>query len=907
MIDQRIYRMFWQLLTCCLSLGFVFVVGGESRADELRTQGDTLTNVWTGQAEEVRQLILKTAALPGGGTVKPLADGPVLVWVERCFYGSDNAYSSEETRYAVLRVLVANRTDAEIRIKREKITLQAAGKDFSIGARLTLLRNVPLQIDWHDAGHVRAQSQLRTPQTLKIAPGKASAFWCLFAGFDSIPELPELRLKIVPETGAPLELDLNAQQKARLGLSILRLGPGGALALLTVHGQLNRINAGAMAKEIITIVEQGGSRFLVQWAPEARPSDDVLFNWLIASSHRAEQDNPLQQQLPALPATRQFLLAELPQENLDVEEWNGLGIAIYKTSREAAVFALKEIYEQIDPRIALQEIKTGHPWSKIAALEYAGPRLHPDALPDLLALSESSDPSVQTAAVMALGAQKNSAAQEALEKLIFHADPELAKTAFSSLLQTATPQGRQTASRLLKEKKINIPRSELLPLLADYYHPAWLPEIVDSIHDPQPAVRSQALAVLHRIGHPQLIEFCRAGLKDSDESVRQQAFQILVDQSDRSGEQSAREYALKRLEEGHIDDAILQFVERIRETRATPALVAALKDPNADRNRLIEVIGVIGTDQHLKQVLEMVPEFDDEERMATLLLSSRMSVPERLKLVRTVLETSQTTVAYTAIEILKSIGNDEALDILDSMLKKRTSQELVDVTCVALGEIGTSAAVQRLRQLRKQADQAGNNHQFNAAMQGLKIWRSRLPGLNFIESGYIHLNGNDDEKAIKAFSMAILINPELPDAFASRGNIYLRKGDFKKAGKDFDRAIALDEYDGQAITGVAIVKAIHGDWQNAVRMVDEKAPRFSSDRFYAYNTACVYSRTVEALKKQEPDEERDQHILEFEKRALSKLKTAVNDGFQDFDWMGRDPDLASIRDLPEFKKLLSRE
>lgn len=904
-MNQRAYRAAVQVLFFWLGL-WSLSQGVTAEEETPGSTEDTLVHIWTGDAEQVRQQILKTSRLPGSDAIKPLADGPVLVWVERCFYGTDNAYSNDETRYAVLRVIVANRTDAELEIKKENVSLQADGKTFSLGENLNLLRNMPLQIDWHESGNVRPQAQLRPPRLVKIAPGKSAAFWCLFAGFETTTTLPQMQLQIAPESGPPCSLDLNTQQESRLGVSMQRLGPQQALTVFTIHGQLNRINAPALARQVNAIAEQGGTRFLVQWAPEASPSDDVLFTWLLEASRVTDRENRLQLQLPSLPRVRQLLLAEIPEKNGDIDDWDGQGTSIFETSAEAAVYALKEIYERVDPKIALQEIRTGHPWSKIAALQIAGQRLQPDALPELLELSKSTDPQVQQAAILSLGSQKSSDAQSRLHELVFHATPEISKAAFSALLKVMTPERRQLVVNLLQDERLKIPRDELFQLLADQYHPDWQREIVKGIHHPRGEVRAEALRVLHLIGHPRLNEFCRSGLSDPEEAVREQAFEILIDGRDRQAEQAARSYALERLRAGHMDDSLLDFVERVRETQAAPALIAALKNPDADRERLIDVIGEIGTSQHLEEVVNQMGTLNEEEQMSVLQLAGRMSVPMQIKLVRQAVDSNQAAVIYTSIEILKSIGTDDALAILKEILQKKSTQEAVDIACVALGEIGTRNAITILREFQERAGAAGKHQNFNAAVQGLRVWRSRLPGFNFVESGYAHVQSDDDAGAIKAFSMAILINPDLADAYSARGNIYLRKSEFRKAGTDFDKAYELDPFDGQAITGVAIVRAIDGNWEAAIQLIKEKEPRFPRDRFFSYNTACVYSRCVATLRKSDVPE-KDKLIAEFEKQAIAKLREAVAHGFSDLGWMQKDPDLVSVRDLPEFKQIIINE
>ena len=72
-----------------------------------------------------------------------------------------------------------------------------------------------------------------------------------------------------------------------------------------------------------------------------------------------------------------------------------------------------------------------------------------------------------------------------------------------------------------------------------------------------------------------------------------------------------------------------------------------------------------------------------------------------------------------------------------------------------------------------------------------------------------------------------------------------------------------------------------------------------------YNAACVYSLCAAAIKPEsdaltaEQSAARQQHIAD----ALATLREAIAAGFKDFAHMQKDPDLAPLRDLPEFKEL----
>ena len=77
-----------------------------------------------------------------------------------------------------------------------------------------------------------------------------------------------------------------------------------------------------------------------------------------------------------------------------------------------------------------------------------------------------------------------------------------------------------------------------------------------------------------------------------------------------------------------------------------------------------------------------------------------------------------------------------------------------------------------------------------------------------------------------------------------------------------------------------------------------------------YNAACVYSLCAAAIKPEKDQDAltaeqtaaRQQHIAD----ALATLREAVAAGYNDFAHMQKNPDLAPLHDLPEFKALFPK-
>src|SRR5262245_9535388 len=77
-----------------------------------------------GDAEAVSQTIRRASQLPGGESLRPLADAPLIVWGGLADLYVDNAYSGTGVHYLALRLTIANRTEQDLQLSRSKITLQ---------------------------------------------------------------------------------------------------------------------------------------------------------------------------------------------------------------------------------------------------------------------------------------------------------------------------------------------------------------------------------------------------------------------------------------------------------------------------------------------------------------------------------------------------------------------------------------------------------------------------------------------------------------------------------------------------------------------------------------------------------------------------------------------------------------
>lgn len=79
---------------------------------------------------------------------------------------------------------------------------------------------------------------------------------------------------------------------------------------------------------------------------------------------------------------------------------------------------------------------------------------------------------------------------------------------------------------------------------------------------------------------------------------------------------------------------------------------------------------------------------------------------------------------------------------------------------------------------------------------------------------------------------------------------------------------------------------------------------------HLYNAACVYSLCAAAMKAEDGEELSDEQTKlrqQYIADALATLKESIAVGWDDFEHMQGDPDLAVLRNFPEFKKLIPLE
>lgn len=842
----------------------------------------------------------KTSAIPADKKqqrIVALIESPYLARTDNRSRGR-----VEAVRYFVAKLSLVNLTPKPVTVKREGIQLIADGETKSVSDIPESINYQAIQVE----GQVFRLKDIKTPQQLTLEPGGIASTWVFFDGLDDGTHVPELKLKLKNGDDV-VEVDVNASQKAALGLQVERIGPRGCLGLLTVNGALNTINVGSLMDELDQLAEQKVVRVVLCWAEGAPAPETQLAGWFRQNAQMLNREQVGNQRFPQVPsAIREFHLCKLPQDGSTRRSSRyapkTAGQRIHDDEAEAVHAALATAFQSLPRDELLQSIETGNLFARAAALSSGGGRLAEDKLPVVLSLADDNEPLLQQAALTAL---KHFGDQSAIDKLVHYAKKNtepLASTAIESLAGSRFAVAHEALKSIL-ENEPPASQKRIVKVLAAHPRPIWSEVIYRFVNDPREGLNQEALQALTLVGHPQLVQVLRDALSGKDDDLRQKAFVILTERTDHESEEIAVDYTLGHLTDDSVDDkifeAMLKLLNRVKDKRAVPLLLERFSKLENKRAAII-TLSLIGDREVAEFFEKQFDELQTNEKSEALKALHTLHSPKFRELATRSLLSDNSSLVQAAARGLQEDGSPEAIQVLAEALEKGGNSTTWTTACNALASLATPEARKAIIRARDE----GNRQKREVAQNALRQIYRMSPGIQYVYRAGQEAENNKFDKAAELYTTAIKLDPLLPLAFSGRANLYLKQGKYKEAGPDFEKCLELDPWDSQALTGLCVVMVVNdAKIEEAIEKVEKARKRFEKDALFAYNAACVYARSVEQLKKNEQAEGRDEKIKTYTEKAMSDLKLSIKRGFNQLDWMREDPDLNVLHDLEEFQKI----
>jgi len=825
--------------------------------------------------------------------IRTLLDTPYVGMV----YGSSN----KNTRFFIARLIVVNPTSKPVVVKRSELQLTADGKTYKIGTLSSRVKSHS-----YTAGRKRVYIRnLKFPAEVTIPAGDHGSMWVVFENLPLGGNVPAMSLNM-QLAGQPAVLNVNDFAHRVMGLTVERIGPQGSLGLLTIAGSMNMINIGGLVDELDMLTADKVIRAVIRWEKSAPQLDSQIGSWLKQQAQQAGRSQQYNnERFPIIPAAiREFHLANVPSQSGGTTYYSSSGrnapSRIHKSVEAAVAAALRTAFEVLSRDELLHEIDEGHPLTRAAALAGGGGRLSSDDLPLILEYAGGAAADMQRAALVTLRHFGEPEAIAALLKQARLEEEPLAEIAIESLAGSRFSAAQSALLKLLKGASPEL-KKKIVVVVARHPRPIWSDVVYEFATADDSEVSIVALQALVRIGHPQLVDVLGDSLHQGTRDFQEAAFKILALRTDSRSEELAMQYTLDRMERSPPSSEMMQLLRRTRDRRAVPLLLAHFEKSKSSRLTIINTLALIGDQSVADIFLKKYSSLQTNEKTVVLNMLRQLRSPKFRKLAGDALLTKDSSLISAACRGLQKDGSTQAIAMLVNAYGKTKHTSAWSYIGNALSNLGTREA----RAALEKGTRSKNSTQRTYAISALRSLRQRSPGYQYIYRAQQFDRQKKWKESIQQYSRAAKIDPQLPEAFAGRGTALLHQDKFKEAGIDFEKALKLDAFSSIALTGLGIVRVLEGKTDEGIKLIEGKRKMFESDVLFAYNAACVYGRALEAVKKDMKAADRDKKIVEYQKLALSDLKRSLKLGFSDKEWIKKDPDLKSLHDLDEFKKIHS--
>lgn len=830
-----------------------------------------------------------------------VTEGPLAILFADSSFGTTNAYGPGGIRYFATRMVLTNLSEEDVEVNAADIELDADGELLRLAQNLDEVSNIHIQT----GDSRRSLRQLQTPDTIRVEAGEHLSVWLVFTHVPGSIQTPHLILRM-PVAGKTILADITGFHERILELAIERLGPEGCVCLMRINGELNSINAMHLVNAIVDHLNQNVSRFVVVWPEDAEPVADDIVQWLITSRMPRNfgffSSNSI---LPTLPGdTKELNIVRVPSRNGTTQYQrtiNGISqtTPTFGDEEAAVIDALRSVAVGLPSDALMEEIKNGHPLSRVAMLVHGAHLLPPSALPLVLDLARSESEESRLAAISALGEFPETSAIDTLTQIAAEGSDLERRSAIEGLARSRFPLAHETLVQIL-QKEWTIGRQAMIEILAYYPREEWNSYITDAAVDPDPQVQLTAIRALARLGHPDRLQILTDTLSSENEEIRVEAFRQLLAYPDPAAHEVVIRETVRVLKEQGLTSEVQTALNQYTDPRITAALLERFRSSSEGRNETAVMLIRMADDETINEVLEDFDDLNENEQANILQWLTQLEHPQIGALSRRCLDSNNPNLVRMAANALRIEGSDEAVALVINKLRNTEDTS----TWYNLLQSVVYNGGPEIEQILVEARNSGDADRRRYAINLLRNLRHRSPAGQVVAQAEPFLQTGEWDKAIEICSIAIEIDDNYAAAYSARGGARLQLQQSDEAEQDFRKALEIDAFDSHAITGVACIMASRGEVEPALAMVDEHYEMFRDEFLFVYNTACVCGRGIKAIDEQ-PDAAEHAELRErLVDRAIVELKRTLEIGYSDFDLLNTDPDLDAIRDDPRFQEML---
>jgi len=862
----------------------------------------------------------------------------VLLLIRDVEYGIVYEGSNNGHRFLVGQIHLINNSQKPTTITREGVQIKLEDEE-AVSQSV-----IPEKIRGHAFQVENSRSvsfgNLDRPDTLTVKPGETGSMWFYFDELSAGSTFPQSVLKVEVD-GKPVALSLQDQIIGQLRLREERIGPDKALAIIHVGGRLNIFGISILSDVLDGLQEKKVYRAVIQWDETVEQIDSGVMNLLYQYASTLGQDennNRPDQRYPILTKSlRELHLVHTPSHNYSSSNRQKV---TYKEPIDAVTAALWSLLTSLPKEELLNQIQSGHPLVKPAALTAGAALLSPRELPLILELSrQEKDKHLRFAAVHALRQFGDPPAVNRLLELAGDSEEDITSLAIAGLTQSRFETGR-TALRELLQSAEGEKRLQLLKVIAENPSPAFSELYYNNVIDVDSKIRVESLKALNAVGHEEFHQLLRRSLDDPDKKLREAAFEIVVQLRTPELEPLLEERVLARLAEGELDSYMQNYLRQNKNPRAVPLLLDRLiknRKEQSERQMLIPLLAALG-DERIEPIFsELYLEISEYEKRQVLEALGNLQSEKFLEFAREALASESSSLVYAAINHLSHYDSREAEQILIEGLGRIKSKSYFDNLANAIAQIGSQEAAETLRK----AIDSENPDMRKAARNGLRYYQQRLPGYQYISQAMYRMRQRKWDEALDYIQIAIEIDNKLARAYSVKGDILLKLKKLDEAEKAYNTALEIDPSTGEAVAGRLRIQARKGQVPEALKAVQTGIPKFRDEPEFEYQLGLLYADAVNLTNGLDPDdplkqdkqdetppdevpeenkdaeteapekiitkedEETQKQIKLWTEEALYWISSAARNGFRDRSLIQNAPELAPFKQHADYSKAVN--